>query len=61
MCNTHTHTPLQTALIVDSGFEPVDGKSNNAGKDGCSTVDQGNHDGLVLKVVVVLVVASKSY
>lgn len=56
-----THTPLQTILVVDGGLKPIDGKGDNAGKDGGSAVDQGNHDGLALKVVVVLVVAGKSY
>ena len=55
------HTPLKTVLVVDCRLEPIDGKGDNAGKDGGSTVDHGNNDGLTLKVVVVVVVAGKSY
>lgn len=59
---THkTHTPLQAVLEVDGGLEPIDGEGDNAGKDGGSTVDERNNDGLALKVVVVVVVAGKSY
>lgn len=57
----YTHKPLQTILIVDGGLKSIDGKGDNAGKDGGSTVDHGNNDGLALKVIVVLVVAGKSY
>lgn len=59
--HTQTYTPPQAVLIVDSGLEPVDGEGYNAGKDGGSAVDQRNHDGLALKVVVVLVVAGERY
>lgn len=59
--HTLAHPPLQAVLKVDSGLEPINGKGYDAGKDGGSTVDQGDHDGLALKVVVVLVVAGKSY
>lgn len=58
---THTHTPLQTRLIVEGGLKPIDGEGDDAGKDGCPTVDEGNSDGLALKVVVVLIVAGKRY
>lgn len=57
----NTHTPLQAVLVVNGGLEPIDGKGDDAGKDGGSTVDQGNNDGLALKIVVVMVVAGKSY
>lgn len=57
----YTHKPLQTILVVDGGLKSVDGKGDNAGKDGGSTVDQGNDDSLALKVIIVLVVAGKSY
>lgn len=60
-CACKTHTPFQTALVVDSGLEPINGKGDNAGKDGGSTVDQGNNNGLALEVVVIVVVAGKSY
>lgn len=55
------HKPLQAVLIVDSGLKTIDGKGDKAGKDGGSTVDEGHHNGLTLKVVVVLVVAGESY
>lgn len=58
---THTHTPVQAVLVVDGGLEPVDGEGDNAGEDGGPAVDEGNNDGLALKVVVVLVVAGKRY
>ena len=60
-CTHKTHTPLKTVLVVDRRLESIDGKGDNAGKDGGSTVDHGNNDGLTLKVVVVVVVAGKSY
>lgn len=60
--NLHkTHTPLQAVLIVHSSLKPIDSKGNTARKDGGSTVDEGDNDGLALKVIVVLVVAGKSY
>lgn len=59
--HTHTHTPLQTRLIVEGGLKPIDGEGDDAGKDGRPTVDEGNSDGLALKVVVVLIVAGKRY
>lgn len=53
--------PLETVLIVDGGLETINGKGDNAGKNGGSTVDERNNDGLALEIVVVLVVAGKSY
>lgn len=57
---THTYILLEAVLIVDGGLEAVDGKCDDAGKDGGSTVDKRDNDGLALKVVVVRVVAGKS-
>lgn len=56
-----TPVPFQAVLIVDSCFESIDGKGDNGGKDGGSTVNERDYDGLALKIVVVLVVAGKSY
>lgn len=53
--------PLQAVLIVDSCLESIDGKGDNRSKDGCCTVNKRDNDGLSLKIVVVLVVAGKSY
>lgn len=56
-----THRPFQAVLIVDSGLKSIDSEGDKAGKYGGSTVDEGDNNGLTLKVVVVLVVAGKSY
>lgn len=52
-------SPLQAALIVECGLEAIDGEGDDAGEDGGATVDERHHDGLVLEVVVVVVVAGK--
>lgn len=54
-----TILPLLAFLKVECSFEAIDGEGDNASKDGRATVDQGDHDGLTLKVVVVMVIAGK--
>ena len=52
-------SPLQAALVVEGGLKAIDGEGDDTGKDGGAAVDHGHDDGLLLKVVVVLVVAGK--